>query len=216
LLLAGKAAAMTSKAAVTSIQSGLTMLGYAPGPIDGFYGPKTREAAEAWLANDGRPAPSDGPAPALAGAMLHQGARRHPVQEIVVHCSATRPNWFAGRPTAEKVAEIRKWHVEDRGWSDIGYHHVIDRDGTVVPGRAETRIGAHVAGRNTGTIGIVLLGGFGAAETDAFADHFTEAQDAALRALIADIQIRTQITKISGHNEYAAKACPGFAVGDWF
>jgi len=149
--------------------------------------------------------------------MIRQGRAGYPVREIVVHCAATRPSWMHNRPLADKVAEIRRWHVEDRGWRDIGYHWVIDRDGAVAPGRAETEIGAHVAGHNAGTIAISLIGGHGASADDRFADHFTPAQDAALRRLIAEIEGRAGgALQISGHNEYAPKACPGFHVARWY
>lgn len=145
--------------------------------------------------------------------MIHQG--KAPVREIVVHCTATRPEWWAGKTTTAKVAEIKRWHVQDRGWKDIGYHFLIDRDGTIAKGRAVTTIGAHVAGHNTGTIGISLFGGHGASADDQFSDHFTPAQDAALRKLLADIGTQTQVQKITGHNQYANKGCPGFNVPAW-
>lgn len=138
-----------------------------------------------------------------------------PINEIIVHCTATRPEWWAGRSTLDKVAEVRRWHVQDRGWSDLGYHFLIDRDGTVSAGRPVERIGAHVKAHNTGTIGVSLFGGHGSAETDSFADNFTQEQDAALRKLLSDLGDRYGITTISGHNDYAAKACPGFNVAEW-
>ena len=139
-----------------------------------------------------------------------------PLNEIIVHCTATRAEWWAGRPTADKEAEVRKWHVQDRGWRDIGYHFLIDRDGTVATGRPLEEVGAHVKGHNTGTIGISLFGGHGGATTDKFEDNFTPEQDEALRNLIADLQNRfPSISKISGHNEYANKACPCFDVRSW-
>lgn len=138
-----------------------------------------------------------------------------PINEIIVHCTATRADWRAGKRTSEKVAEIKRWHVQYRGWNDIGYHYLIDRDGTVANGRPIEKIGAHVAGHNTGTIGISLFGGHGSAETDQFADHFTPAQEKALRKLIADLRKRFGVVKITGHNQYAAKACPGFNVQKW-
>lgn len=148
--------------------------------------------------------------------MIYQGSARHPVREIIIHCAATRPEWMQGRPLAEKVAEIRRWHVRENGWRDIGYHWIIDRDGSIAPGRPETVIGAHVAGRNSGTIGICLLGGLGSRETDQFDQHFTPAQARTLRALIADIRGRTDIQRITGHNDHTrAKACPGFKVAAW-
>lgn len=138
-----------------------------------------------------------------------------PVNEIIVHCSATKPEWMAGRSMADKVAEIRAWHMRDRGWKDIGYHYLIDRNGTVATGRPIEQVGAHVQGHNTGTIGVSLIGGHGSAETNQFSENFTEAQDKALRALLANLQAQYKISKVTGHNQYAAKACPGFNVPKW-
>ncbi|WP_411839051.1 N-acetylmuramoyl-L-alanine amidase [Paracoccus sp. ME4] len=202
---------------IRSIQTGLNALGYSPGALDGLFGAKTRAAAESWLAAGGKAAQveaSVAPVTPASGAMIHQGSARHPVTEIIVHCAATRPDWMAGRPTAEKVAEIRRWHLAN-GWRDIGYHWIIDRDGTTLAGRPETVIGSHTIGRNAGAIGICLIGGHGSAETDRFSDHFTHQQDITLRQMIDAISLRAAIRKVSGHNEYAAKACPGFDVATW-
>lgn len=136
------------------------------------------------------------------------------VDTIFVHCAATRPDWMAARPLSAKVAEITEWH-KARGWKTIGYHWIIDRDGQVARGRPESTVGSHVAGHNTGSIGICLIGGHGANENDAFEKNFTAQQEAALRELIEDIKERTPIKKVRGHNEVAAKACPGFNVGRW-
>ena len=35
---------------------------------------------------------------------------------IVLHCSATKADQQI------TTAEIRRWHVVERGWADIGYH----------------------------------------------------------------------------------------------
>lgn len=146
--------------------------------------------------------------------MLMHG--KTPVAEIIIHCAATRPDWMAGEPLRAKVDEIRRWHMSPpNNWRDIGYHYVIDRDGLVARGRAETTVGAHVAGRNTGTIGVCLIGGHGSKPDDDFQQHFTVAQERALVALIADIRTRADIRVISGHNQYSSKACPGFRVPDW-
>ncbi len=145
--------------------------------------------------------------------MIRHGST--PVSTIFVHCSATRSTWMQGSPLAAKVTEIRRWHVRERGWKDIGYHWLIDRDGKVARGRPETQVGSHVKGHNTGSIGICLIGGHGSAETDEFLDNFTPEQDRALRDLIADIKTRADIKAVRGHNEVAAKACPGFNVAAW-
>jgi hypothetical protein len=139
-----------------------------------------------------------------------------PIGEIIIHCTATRADWWATRTLNQKVAEVRRWHVSERGWKDIGYHFLIDRDGKVAPGRPVEKEGAHVMGHNTGTIGIALFGGHGSASTDSFLDNFTAEQDRALRKLIAEITEHRPPMKVSGHNQYAAKACPGFSVPVWF
>ena len=139
------------------------------------------------------------------------------LNEIIIHCSATRADWMRGAKTSAKVAEIKLWHTRDRGWRDIGYHYLIDRDGTVATGRALDKIGAHVQGRNTGTIGVCLIGGHGSAETDQFAKHFTPGQERSLRKLIGDLRSAyPTIARVTGHNQFAAKACPGFNVPKWY
>ena len=63
------------------------------------------------------------------------------ISEIIVHCSATRPGQGF---TAD---DIRRWHVSERGFSDIGYHFVVETDGTVSVGRS-----LDLAGRTAGGI----------------------------------------------------------------
>ena len=138
-----------------------------------------------------------------------------PITDLIIHCTATRADWWKTRTANQKVREVRKWHVEDHDWSDIGYHFLIDRDGTIVEGRPVERSGAHTKGHNKGSIGIALFGGHGGSENDLFSDHFTPKQEAALRDLIDKLQSRFGALKVSGHNQYAAKACPCFKVPEW-
>jgi hypothetical protein len=132
-----------------------------------------------------------------------------------IHCSATQPDWMDGRPLDDKVSEIRRWHM-DRGWRDIGYHWIIDRDGSIASGRKEQDRPAHAKGHNHDTVAVCLIGGHGSSETDAFEDNFTPQQEAMLRALILDWETRYDGITIHGHNEVAAKACPGFNVRRWY
>lgn len=136
------------------------------------------------------------------------------INEINIHCSATKPNW--GKNGRERIAEIRRWHVEDEGYADIGYHWIIDRDGMLYPGRSEQTKGAFEPRVNATAIGVCLIGGFGSSANDNFSAHYTPEQDETLRGLIAEIHGRYTITKVTGHNDYAAKACPGFRVDRWF
>ena len=68
---------------------------------------------------------------------------------------------------------------------------------------------------NRGTIGICLLGGYGASADDPFERNFTGAQTLVVKRLIAEFKGRTAIRKVSGHNDYATKVCPGFNVKDF-
>ena len=204
-----------AREALRLIQCGLEGLGHGPGPLDGRWGARTRGALERLLAANASHGPAALAPPSAGMRPIRQGTAGHPVREIVLHCAATRPDWMAGRSFPDLVAEIRRWHVQGNGWRDVGYHHVIGRGGEHGVGRPETAIGAHVIGHNAGTIGICLIGGHGASAHDSFADHFAPAQARALITLIAEIEQRTAITRITGHNQYAAKACPGFHVPSW-
>jgi hypothetical protein len=155
------------------------------------------------------------PPPGIVIPGIRQGAAGYEVTEIVVHCAATGPGWLSSEGIEAKVREIRRWHMHDNGWRDIGYHHIIDRDGAHAPGRPETEIGAGVEGHNRGVIHICLIGGREAAATDDFRRHFTFEQDVALRNRLAQIRTRARIRGMSGHNEWAAKGCPGFHVPTW-
>jgi hypothetical protein len=136
-----------------------------------------------------------GPATATTGPMIFQGSARYPVDAIVIHFAATAPDWMRGQPLAAKRKEIVRWHREQRDWRKIGYHHLIDRDGATLPGRAETEIGAGVECHNRGVIHICLIGGAGSAATDLFERNITAAQDRVLRGAL----LRTLAVKDSHH-----------------
>lgn len=139
------------------------------------------------------------------------------INEIIIHCTATPVSWMNGATTEAKVNEIRRWHTQERGWSDIGYHYIVDTDGTVATGRPVEKTGAHTKGHNSKSIGVSLVGGQGGSANDKFEDHFAQAQANALRTLIAGLKREyPTITKISGHNNYAAKACPCFNAPAWY
>lgn len=138
------------------------------------------------------------------------------IDTIIVHCTATRPNWWGDRRPEEKVAEVRRWHTEERGWSDIGYHVLIDRDGTVVDGRPIEKAGAHAKNHNKTSIGISLFGGHGGSQDDKFEENFTPEQDRALRKVIAQLRMEYPgINTVIGHNEVSPKMCPCFKVDEW-
>lgn len=128
-----------------------------------------------------------------------------PINDIVIHCSATPE----GKEFYAK--DIDRWHRK-RGWSGIGYHFVVDLDGTVEKGRPIRQKGAHARGHNAYSIGIVYIGGVDRHGNPK--DTRTPAQRIALRALIDGLQARYPAARVLGHRDYPGvhKACPSFDV----
>lgn len=135
------------------------------------------------------------------------------INEIIIHTFATKQGWMSGQPFAAKVAEVKKWHLA-RGFSDVGYHFLVSREGQVIEGRPLRVQGAHTRGHNDNSIGISLEGGFGHTRFDKFEDVYTVKQGRALRKLLAKLSADGPLT-ISPHNKYANKECPAFDLGDW-
>lgn len=125
------------------------------------------------------------------------------INKIILHCTATPE----GRDVS--VDTIRQWHL-DRGWSDIGYHYIIDIEGNLHEGRPVERQGAHVRGHNKGSIGITYVGGVDSNMNPK--DTRTEKQKERLEALIMDLMNGYPNSTIHGHNEFSSKACPSFDV----
>lgn len=126
---------------------------------------------------------------------------RRAVSEVIVHCTAT--------PAGRKVtaADIDRWHRQ-RGFAGIGYHYVIGLDGKVWSGRSVEKAGAHCVGHNTGSIGVVYVGGLNS--NGRSADTRTEAQKCSLRALIDSLRQVYGPIAVYGHRRFAAKDCPCF------
>ena len=128
------------------------------------------------------------------------------INKIVIHCSASYQN--------VDVHDIRRWHVEERKWSDIGYHYVITSDGDVQEGRPMYKAGAHVAGHNHDSIGVCWVGGYKGV------DNRTDAQKLAMRELVMRLIVEFDIepNNVLGHCDFegVTKTCPNFDVQNWF
>jgi N-acetylmuramoyl-L-alanine amidase len=122
------------------------------------------------------------------------------IHKIIVHCSDT---------DGGNAAAIRKYHMapppNGRGWHDIGYHFVIDQDGTPELGRHEEIIGAHCEGHNADSLGICLIG----------KKEFSAAQMLSLRELVISLLKKYNLTEenVFGHYEFdtaiaQGKTCP--------
>jgi len=124
------------------------------------------------------------------------------IREVVLHHT-----W---RPTAREYqgeatwTAIRRYHMTQRGWSDIGYHFGIGPEGSIWKLRPVTRAGAHVLNRNEHTIGVVLVGDF-------------DVEDPVVNGLAVAGQVvgvllshfRLGREAIRFHREFQNKTCPG-------
>jgi len=141
------------------------------------------------------------------------------IKYIVIHCSATRANIDAGITLPGEdigAAEIRRWHMApERGYSDIGYHFVIRRNGVVETGRSLDKIGAHVKNYNSNSIGICLVGGV--SEAGKSENNFEPKQWESLKKLVAELKTRFPAAEILGHRDFpkVAKDCPCFDARKW-
>ena len=124
------------------------------------------------------------------------------INEIIVHCAATRE----GRDFT--VEDITRWH-KARGFATIGYHFVIYRDGSIHEGRPLEQIGAHGVGHNKHSIGVCYIGGC-ASDGKTPKDTRTPEQKEALLSLLRRFKARFPNATIHGHRDFAAKACPSF------
>ena len=124
------------------------------------------------------------------------------ISEIIVHCSATPE----GRDIDTK--EIRRWHTEDNGWSDIGYHFVVELDGDIGVGRPQEKSGAHCRGKNSNSIGVCYIGGVDLDGTPK--DTRNEEQKLSLETLLGFLKKSYTIAIKYRHMDLSDKACPSF------
>ena len=122
------------------------------------------------------------------------------IDYIVIHCADTPKDKYFD------IKDIRKWHVEERGWRDVGYHYIILLDGTIQLGRELKVVGSHVKGHNSKSIGICYIGGGGGLDTR------TTKQRASLVFLIATLKRTFKKALVLGHRDFqgVTKKCPSF------
>jgi hypothetical protein len=114
-----------------------------------------------------------------------------------MHCSASDDESLAGD---RLVGEVRAWH-RARGFSDAGYHFLIDKQSKIMLGRDLAKTPAAQKGHNTGTIAIMVHG----------LEDFPQPMLNACRDLCGAINeaYEGRIT-FHGHCEVSAKTCPVF------
>ncbi|HVM33847.1 MAG TPA: N-acetylmuramoyl-L-alanine amidase [Actinomycetota bacterium] len=157
-----------------------------------------------------------------------------PVQQLFVHHTAGSNS--DEQDSAATMRAIYWYHVKTNGWCDIGYNFVVGRDGLVYEGRwarsyapGETHtgedeagravVGAHVAGYNTGSVGVSLMGNFELEELPTrmrttLVDFLAwKAQRHGLdpegRHTYVNGDTKRDLFYIAGHRDAGSTACPG-------
>jgi len=174
---------------------------------DGIYGQLTEEAVmdfqrENNLTIDGKVGPATMAKLMVAIASQHTiqpKKSKRMIDEIIVHCTAT--------PEGQDctIHQIRASHKK-RGFSDIGYHYIVFRDGSIHEGRDVNIVGAHCKNHNAHSIGVSYVGGLEnkpgvAYEKLKAKDTRTDEQKASLKALLKNLRVLYPKAKIIGHRD---------------
>lgn len=177
---------------------------------DGIVGPKTLAA----MASQQPVLGKDGVVLSFPGGSIRLRKSRRRIDEIIVHCTADPE----GRD--KTVEQIRAGHMAPvskggRGYSDIGYHYIIYRDGSIHEGRNVDVSGAHCTNHNARSVGVVYVGGLENRPGVPYdklqpKDTRTDAQRESLIALLQALRLLYPTAKIYGHRNFAKKACPSF------
>ena len=151
------------------------------------------------------------------------------VKAAFVHHSASGNNYRCAQAPSV-IRSIYRYHVKSSGWRDIGYNFLVDKCGNIYEGRAggvaKPVMGAHTLGFNSKSMGIAVLGTFGAANPPAAAVKAVARLTAWKLGLYgANPRGRTylksgggnlyrkgvnvRLNVISGHRDGFATECPG-------
>lgn len=151
---------------------------------------------EDWKAKgDGNPAPY--------GVSTTEELARIYTRATVHHDASAAASDMTLAEAQQRMRDHQFLHMQSNGWGDLGYHYVIAPQGQIFSGRSIFSKGAHVAGANSGNLGICLMGNF---ETQ----NVPAPQKAALVELLAWYSHALQFDpkKIDGHST-ALKAATG-------
>ena len=118
--------------------------------------------------------------------------RRNRTDEIILHHAEAK---------SASVEEVNRWHLE-RGWTGIGYHFYIRKDGRIYRGRPEWAVGAHAQGHNSRSVGICVEGAY-------MTETMPEAQFDALVGLVREEMAKYPGAKVLRHRDVNSTDCPG-------
>lgn len=116
-------------------------------------------------------------------------------------------------PTGQTPRQIQDFHMDTRGWADVGYNWLVDHEGRIFEGRGWLAIGAHAANQNTAWIGICIIGDYRNGE-----DELSDAAKASARWLYEEAcRLAGRTLRTAGHGQLPGQstACPGDQLLAW-
>jgi hypothetical protein len=138
------------------------------------------------------------------GARAPRGNRpRHNPNRFTIHHTVTSNSDSSPKAT---VRNIQGYHMNTRGWSDIGYHYLVDQQGRIYGANPVDRRAAHVGGSNTGNIGISFMGNYQSLQPT---EDQLMAAGKLIRHLSAKYGISPSASTVKGHRDQGQTACPG-------
>jgi len=120
--------------------------------------------------------------------------------EFVVHHSEG--------PVTQTPRSIQDFHMDGRGWADIGYNFLVDHKGRIYEGRGWLVVGAHAVGHNTSGVGVCVIGRDGADITGAAKRSVRWLYDEATRRKGRQLAKRC-------HSDVNSTSCPGGVLRAW-
>ncbi|MPZ96276.1 MAG: hypothetical protein GEU96_15525 [Propionibacteriales bacterium] len=129
-------------------------------------------------------------------------------------------NWYSRSDVPRLIRGIYAYHVNGRGWRDIGYNFLIDRFGRIWEGRyggpARAVVGAHTANYNGNSFGAAAMGSLGSVSpTSALLSAYKRliAWKFALSGVNPTGRVaypgQKTLPTISAHRDTKATECPG-------
>jgi len=125
------------------------------------------------------------------------------ITEIIVHHTyRPRADDYRGRST---VQGIRHYHMDVRGWSDLGYQFLIGPNSDIWLCRPMERSGGHTLGHNQRSIGLSYIADFDAQDPATYEGLVTGQK---VVAVLLE-QFGLDVDDIYFHRDFANKSCPG-------
>lgn len=135
------------------------------------------------------------------------GSRHNPTYITVHHTVTGTPDSMSA---PARMRAIQAFHIDGRGWCDIGYHFLVGHDAKIYQGRAShEHTGAHVGNANANNVGVSFMGTFMSSPGQNVPENMMNAGADIIGWLARRYAIPFERSRIRGHQEWAATACPG-------